>query len=350
VNGFQADICSQGIILGAVLDAYEGPDAKALEAARALAHPGAPVLFTGMGSSLAVARVVAGRLVGEGIRASAHEAGELLHYGFQRVLRDCLVVLVSQSGRSAETVTLADRLRHCEGVRTVAIVNDPASPMAAWADVVLPMHVGAEATVSTKTFVASFVIAHALGDALAGSQRRTTDLARKAGLPDMLTRIAGQPDIALPGAESMAGVRALSIVARGPSYAAAEYGALIFKETTAVPTEASLGASFRHGPLEITGPTVGVVILEDNVTATLARRLAVDTARLGSPTLLLTTASPHDEISRDGLVVIHLPAVPDALVALPYAVMLQLLAVHVAQEHGREPGVLRHATKVTASE
>lgn len=350
MNGFQADIRSQGAVLGTVLDAYDGPDAAALESARLLVHPGTPVLFTGMGSSLAVARVVAGRLVGEGVRASVHEAGELLHYGASGVLRDCLVVLVSQSGRSAETVALADRLRHREGVRTVAIVNDTASPMAASADAVLPMHVGVEATVSTKTFIASFVIAHALADALVGSRQRTIAVARAAGLPDVLTRIAEQPDVFADGAARMDDVRSLAVVARGPAFAAAEYGALILKETTAVPTEASLGASFRHGPLEIASPAVGVVVLADAVTGTLARRLAADTARLGSPTWLLTATPPHDETPRAGLVITHLPAVPEALAALPYAVVLQLLAVHLAKAHGREPGVLRHATKVTASE
>jgi glucosamine 6-phosphate synthetase-like amidotransferase/phosphosugar isomerase protein len=92
---------------------------------------------------------------------------------------------------------------------------------------------------------------------------------------------------------------------------------------------------------------VGVVILDHPVTSSLACRLATDTARLGSPTWLLTS----DDIAQDDrLMVTRLPAVPDPLTPLPYSVAIQQLAARVAVLRGREPGALFRATKVTANE
>jgi glucosamine--fructose-6-phosphate aminotransferase (isomerizing) len=347
VNPFIADVREQGAVLGRVLDAYSGPEAGLLAGAAALVNPDQGVLFTGMGSSLAVSRAVATRLGWAGVRASAQESGELLHYGVTPRLRDTLVVVVSQSGRSAEAVALVERLRDIGSVRVVAIVNDTGSRVAALSDAVLPMHAGTEATVSTKTFAASLVIAQMLGDAIAGCPGATMDLALRSRLPTVITALAEDDGYVQEAAEALSAASALAVVARGPALPAAEYAGLINKEMTAIPTEGMAGASFRHGPLEIAGPSVGVVVLDDPTTAELSRRLARDTAYLGSPTWLLTSARAA---AGGRLNVSRIPAVPAPLAPLPFSVALQLLAARLAVSRGREPGSLTRATKVTDTE
>ena len=98
--------------------------------------------------------------------ADVREAGELLHYGMGAIRPDALVVLVSQSGRSVETVAVAARLRAAGHPRIVVVTNDEASPMASAADVVLPMLAGDEATVATKTWVTTFSVLGLLARAL----------------------------------------------------------------------------------------------------------------------------------------------------------------------------------------
>lgn len=100
---FEEDIRSQSDVLRRVAAAYHDPSDGPLAAVRPWRANGAPVIFAGMGSSLLAARAAASRLVARGRPAMAAEAGELLHYGLAAIPSDALVVLVSQSGRSAET-------------------------------------------------------------------------------------------------------------------------------------------------------------------------------------------------------------------------------------------------------
>lgn len=354
MTGFEADIRAQGDLLRSLLTVDRQDDV--LAAAAGLAAPGRPILLTGMGSSLAAARPAASRLAAAGMWATASEAGEVLHYGLDALPSGSLVVLVSQSGRSAETVALGQRLRAAGGRHLVAVVNDPASPLASLADIVVPVHAGSEVTISTKTFIATCVALDGLADALIGTGGGTAELALRTNLPAHLGQVAADPEIARPAASAFAGVQALVVVGRGPAFAAADYGALILKEACALPAEAMLAASFRHGSIEITGPTTGMIVIAPaGPTQSLCARLATDTARLGSPTWLLT--APDDapgggvHVEADGaLIVSRLPEAPETLAPLLYAVPIQHLAVHLAQLRDREPGVVQRSAKITATE
>jgi glucosamine--fructose-6-phosphate aminotransferase (isomerizing) len=350
----EADILGQGELLREVLLVYRQPDL--LRSAAALLSPGCPVVFTGMGSSLAAARPAAARVAAAGVWACATEAGELLHYGLDGLPRGSLVVLISQSGRSAETLAIGERLHALRRTRAVAIVNDLESPIAGLADLVLPMHVGPELTVSTKTYVSTFVVAHALADALVGTSGEIVNLALASDLPSKLGSLASLPEIADAGAARLSSVRTLVVIGRGPSFSAAEYGALILKEAAALAAEAMLGGSFRHGPIEIAGPDTGIVVLAPSgPTQSLCVRLATDTARLGSPTWLLTRPDPGApgaarSETPGGLITSHLPDVPEVLAPLLYCVPLQHLAVQLAAAWNRQPGVVERSSKVTAFE
>jgi glucosamine--fructose-6-phosphate aminotransferase (isomerizing) len=350
VSSCEEDVWAQGEVLHDVLGAYRNPDTDALRAARALTNGVSPVIFTGMGSSLSAVYPAAERLAAAGRPAVAREAGELLYYGMDSVRAGSLVVLVSQSGRSAETLALGRALRGA-GIRIVAVVNDTGSPIAELADVVLPVHAGAEAAVATKTFVATFVTAHALADALSESGERIVDVALAIDLPTRVAGLAADPELASEAAEALVGVDALVVLGRGPSFAAADYGALITKEIAALPAEPMLAGSFRHGPIEIAGPSVGVIILApQGATYALSTRLARETARLGSPTWLLAASAEGSDGSRSPLVVTQLPDVPEALAPILFHVPLQHLASRLALGRGREPGVLLRASKITAVE
>ncbi len=169
--------------------------------------------------------------------AQVPEAGELLHYGMDLVRPDALVVLVSQSGRSVETAAVADRLRAAGHRRTIAVTNDPASPMATLAaDVVLPILAGDEATVSTKTWITTFAVLRPAGPGVGRYARgRTGGCGAGAGRgARALLRVVSTAGLAEDAGEAMTGCSALVVVGRGPALSAADYGALILKETAAI--------------------------------------------------------------------------------------------------------------------
>ena len=142
-----------------------------------------------------------------------------------------------------------------------------------------------------------------------------------------------------------------AVIARGPALAAADYGALIFKETVALPAQPFRGGSFRHGPMEIGGPAVGVVMLAPTGrTHGLCIAMAQEIAPLGSPVWLIGDDATALPPATDRLRVTTLPAVDEAETPLTMSVPIQRLAAAMARARGREPGVLLRSQKVTDRE
>lgn len=345
---FELDIAAQGAAIRRATEHYRaGAGADILAAARDLAGAG-PVAFVGMGSSLS-ASLPAVAIAARTRAAMAFEAGEVLHYGIDALAPGSTVVLTSQSGRSAETLALAERLRAGGRHRIVAVTNDPASPLAACADVTLPILAGDEATVATKTYVTTTVVLGALAAALAGMHAER-------GLPDpavaaAVERIGADLTIADGAADDLRDVSSLAVIARGPAFAAADYGALIAKETIALAAQPFPGGSFRHGPMEIAGPAVGAIVLAPTGRTTrLATGLAGELAALGSPVWLITDDATPAPAPTDRLRVTTLPAVDEAATPLTMSVPIQRLAAAMARARGRVPGVLLRSQKVTDRE
>src|SRR5512138_2175332 len=90
---------------------YRGEGSRLLRDWRSRAEKARRIVFTGMGTSEFVAESILPRLAEQGLDASSIDAGELLHY--PRAISG-LLVLISQSGESAETRKLAERLRNAQ--------------------------------------------------------------------------------------------------------------------------------------------------------------------------------------------------------------------------------------------
>jgi glucosamine--fructose-6-phosphate aminotransferase (isomerizing) len=341
---FMDDVRGEPAVVRGLVEAYRGPLRSSLErAVRAVGDAGErPLLVLGMGSSLSAGCALGapdGRLV------VVADAGEVLHYGLGAAARAGVVIAISQSGRSYETVTAAGRIKSATGAPVVALVNDPGSPLAGVADIVLPLLAGEEANVATKTYVAAVVVVRAIAEG-GVSRELAADLERTAAGMEALVAGSSAP----VAANLLAGCASLMIVGRGPSLGAGQYAALTTKECTARPVEAMTGGAFRHGPLELGGPATGIVVLAPTgPTANLGVALALETAALGSPTWLLTGPARAPGTTPNLLVTV-LPDLPEPLAALAAVVPLQLMAAELALRGGREPGTTRIATKVTDRE
>src|ERR687894_1865956 len=94
---------------------------------------------------------------------------------------DGVVIGISQSGASPDVVAVLEAAR-ADGCVTLAITNDPGSPMAATATHVLPLQAGREESVAaTKTYTTSLAAVAALAAAVADDTDRRRELA---GVPD----------------------------------------------------------------------------------------------------------------------------------------------------------------------
>lgn len=164
------------------------------------------------------------------------------------IARGTLAVAISQSGRSPDLVESVELFRRGRGT-TVALVNDPQSPLAAASEWVLPLHAGTEKSVAaTKSFVCSL----SAGARLAATWRGDTELmAALRELPEAL-RAACALDWSA-GIEALVGAERMMVIGRGTGLAIAQEAALKFKETCAIQAEVFSSAEVQHGPMALVG-------------------------------------------------------------------------------------------------
>lgn len=352
MSTFLADVRAQASVLRSLVAAYRGDlHPLVVRAAKLIwRRPDQPLLVVGMGSSLSAGRILPSLLAQRPRVVVLEDAGELLHYGLGAAARAGVIVAISQSGRSFETVRAVEQLRARNPAPIVALVNDPTSPLAETADVVLPLLAGSEAAIASKTYLAAMA---ALLLVVAEGTPALFDPADLDRAADAVAKLAADESIGRRVAEHLAGARALVIVGRGPALGVAAYGALTIKEAAAIPAEGMSGGAFRHGPVELTENEVGIVVLAPHGRTTdLLVGIARETAERGAPTWLIADADhPPTGDTPDALLVSPiLPSLPEEVAPLALAVPLQLAAVALARQVGRRAGVTTIATKVTDRE
>jgi glucosamine--fructose-6-phosphate aminotransferase (isomerizing) len=267
-------------------------------------------------------------------------------YGASLDWRDGLVLAISQSGQSPDVVAVVEAARR-SGALTVAVTNEPASPLASAAEIMLRIHAGRELAVpATKTYVAELAVVAALVNAL----RPTPDLgdglaALPAALRDTIARTRDW--LVGPGAQAVgafaAADRAL-LVSRGFNLATALELALKLKETCGLFAEAYSTADFMHGPLVLARAEVPTLAIRPDglMGADVDGTLAAVAARGGRTTVFggaETAGRP------DALTLPH--SLPEALTPLLFVVPGQMLVEYVATERGVNPDAPDGLGKVT---
>ena len=161
-------------------------------------------------------------------------------------LAGTVVLAISQSGRSPDLLATAKDAA-AQGALLIALVNDEESPLAAMADVVLPLCAGAERSVAaTKSFIASLA---AIIDLVAGW---TADPGIEASLSGLPGKIAEAWELdwsaALP---ELCSTTSMFVVGRGHALGVVQEAALKLKETCAIQAEGFSAAEVRHGPMAV---------------------------------------------------------------------------------------------------
>jgi glucosamine--fructose-6-phosphate aminotransferase (isomerizing) len=215
------------------------------------------IILTGMGASLVAAHPTWSSMVAEGRPAWWVSTAQLLAMP-ELVTPGSLLWVTSQSGESGEVVAL---LRGQGGVRRPAMLlattNEPQSTLGQAADVVVGLHFGEEAAVSTKSYI-STLAAHDRALSALWHQDDARAVQRIRAVADELERFV--PDVApivYSGLVSP-GVR-FAFVATPSDLATAQIAALLLNEVAKFPAESFLTGEFRHGPIELAGP--GLVCL-----------------------------------------------------------------------------------------
>jgi glucosamine--fructose-6-phosphate aminotransferase (isomerizing) len=265
-------------------------------------------------------------------------------YGARPDMADALVVGISQSGRSPDIVAVLEEARRQDAL-TVALTNEPASPLAETADHVIDLRAGPErATAATKTYTTELLAAALLSTALdTASANETADLAR---LPALITGALSAETQARELAGTHAERQRAVVLGRGYSYASAREWALKLQEMALVAAMSYSAADFEHGPLALAEPGLPVLAVapagpELGAQLELLSRLKTDH---GARLLVVSDAAEARTLD-EGLA---LPAgIPPWLAPIVEIVPAQLYAYHLTVARGLDPEQPRSIRKVT---
>ena len=309
------------------------------------------VMLIGCGTSLHAAQV--GRHLIErysGLPAEAESASEF-RYRDPYIGPRTLVVAISQSGETADTVA-AMQLVKDKGGRLVNICNAERSQASRIAEGSLYMRAGIEIGVaSTKTFVASLTILNLLSIFL-GQNRGALDTAKTQELVDglaQLPRLMG--DLLADSAayqhlaKEYVGTDYFLFLGRGINSPIASEGSLKLKEISYVHAEAYPAGEMKHGPIALIDNAMATVALapKDSLYDKVVNNVKEVMARDGRVLAVLTEGDTQLAAEADHA--LYLPEVPEHLIPLLAVVPLQMLAYHVALLLNRDVDQPRNLAK-----
>ncbi|MGN1057552.1 MAG: glutamine--fructose-6-phosphate transaminase (isomerizing), partial [Comamonas sp.] len=263
-----------------------------------------------------------------------------------------LVVTISQSGETADTLAA---LRHAQSLgmtNTLTICNVATSAMVRECKLAYITRAGVEIGVaSTKAFTTQLAGLFLLTLALTQSKGKLTEaqeqeyLTAMRHLPVALQSVLALEPQVVSWAENFAKHQNALFLGRGMHYPIAMEGALKLKEITYIHAEAYPAGELKHGPLALVDNTMPVVTVapNDELLEKLKSNMQEVRAR-GGVLYVLADANTNIE-NAEGMHVIRMPENYGALSPILHVVPLQLLAYHTAVARGTDVDKPRNLAK-----
>lgn len=265
-------------------------------------------------------------------------------------LRDALVVAVSQSGESTDTILVLERAKQ-QGALNVGITNEKTSTLARRADHVLLVRAGKEQSVAaTKTYTGQLLMFYLLAHAL-GARIRLDDLKSLPEWTERALRAAGQVRQVVPRYRFMTDA---AVVGRGLNFAnALEFG-LKLMETCYVVAERFSSADFLHGPIALVEESFPVFLFAPPGATWPSMREILLKLRQRKADILVITDKGNRQAAAESPRSITLPLKwprdlwrEELYTPIPYIVPAQLFSALLAEEKGLDPDRPRTLTKIT---
>jgi len=301
---------------------------------------------------------------------SAYNAGVVAKYVFERLCRlsvevelasefryknpiideKTLVILVSQSGETADTIA-AMREAKSKGAITFSIVNVVGSTIAKEADYTIYTAAGPEISVATtKAFSSQLVLLYILALNFAVKLGKLSQESEKellseiTSLPDKVTDILKQVDFIQKYASTCVGYKSIFFIGRNIDYAIALEGSLKLKEISYIHSEAYAGGELKHGTISLIEENTLVVAIAccerlygkifSNVEQVMSR---------GAKVLMIGNCTENESDERLSLV--DLPNINELFSPSLSVIVLQLFSYYVAANKGLDIDKPRNLAK-----
>jgi fructoselysine-6-P-deglycase FrlB-like protein len=313
------------------LASYQTNAAVAKEIAASLRRTGRLVML-GMGGSQTVNRMAEPDYRALGINAVAVSLSEQLYSPLP--LAGATVIITSQSGESAEVHRLFESLK--PGGDVFGLTMEDTSTLAKACVSLIGRGGSEKAFCATRSLLISLTL----------HQLVLSELGLDASAALAILTAAKEPDITAAAAH-LKGCSTVVFSGRGQR-GLAEAAALGAMELGRMPAYALEGGQFRHGPMEILGPKIGVVIFRaDEAAAALGDDLARQCVAAGSPTVLFDASGLASNAGALRIAVDRAQGLAASLAMLPPA---QRLVIALAGQRVPDVGTPVRSGKVTRVE
>ena len=266
------------------------------------------------------------------------------------ITKDTLVIVVSQSGETADTLAALREAKRC-GARVVAITNVVGSSVAREADDVITTWAGPEiAVASTKAYTSQLIGFYLLGLFL-GQTLGTVEsdviadmITGLRKLPEQVEEILEQANVVKAFAEQVSVHDDLFFIGRGVDYAVALEGSLKLKEISYIHSEAYAAGELKHGTLALIEEGIPVIALatQNDLLEKTVSNIKEVKAR-GAHVLGISTGSADFSKTVDQLFTI--PASQPLLMPALSVIPLQLLAYYASLARGNDVDKPRNLAK-----
>ena len=263
-----------------------------------------------------------------------------------------LVVAISQSGETADTLAALRHARSLGMVHTLALCNVATSAMVRECALSYVTRAGVEIGVaSTKAFTTQLAALFLLTLALAQTKGRLSEAEEAAHLhamrhlPAALQAVLALEPQLIAWAQDFASKENALFLGRGAHYPIAQEGALKLKEISYIHAEAYAAGELKHGPLALVTSAMPVVTVAPNDALLEKLKSNIHEVRARGGVLYVLADADTQIRSSEGVNVIRMPEHYGVLSPILHVVPLQLLAYHTACARGTDVDKPRNLAK-----
>ncbi|HEY2022749.1 glutamine--fructose-6-phosphate transaminase (isomerizing) [Paraburkholderia sp.] len=263
-----------------------------------------------------------------------------------------LVVVISQSGETADTLAALKHAQALGHTHTLAICNVATSAMVRQTELAFLTHAGREIGVaSTKAFTTQLVALFTLAATLAKLRGRLNDeqeagyLKQLRHLPAALNSVLALEPQIIAWSEEFSRKEHALFLGRGMHYPIALEGALKLKEISYIHAEAYPAGELKHGPLALVTEAMPVVTVAPNDALLEKLKSNIQEVRARGGQLYVFADADTKIVNDEGLHVIRMPEHYGVLSPILHVVPLQLLAYHTACARGTDVDKPRNLAK-----
>lgn len=280
------------------------------------------------------------------------EVASEYRYRKSAVNPDALILVISQSGETADTLAALKHAREVGHKHSLAICNVATSAMVREAELAYLTRAGVEVGVaSTKAFttqlVALFILTLTLSK-LRGqlpAAQEVEYLKQLRHLPNAVLGILALEPRIIDWADQFAGKEHALFLGRGLHYPIALEGALKLKEISYIHAEAYPAGELKHGPLALVTEKMPVVVIAPNDELIEKLKSNMQEVRARGGQLYVFADSDSRVAVTEGIQVIRMPEHYGVLSPILHVVALQLLAYHTALVRGTDVDKPRNLAK-----